>query len=985
MYIAFDKEQKRISINDAVQGDTFFCPICLERLFVKAGTERARHFSHYPKCECNDGWNGQYDMSEWHYEWQNIFPADNQEVVVQWDDIRHRADVLVDRTVAEFQHSPLSAGKFNDRNVFYHNNIGYKVVWLYDMREDYESGQLKEKNVNIFSWSKPRSTFRKYNLRAGAIDLFFQISDDNECILQIHEFYEGFFQIKQRFTKEAFLSYIGLIDGKCLPPLHIDTNIDEEYQRFSEKYNIVLNLQQQRAVQAVSGANLMIAVPGSGKTTVMVARMGYMIYCKGIAPENILAITYTKSATNDIKQRFAQKFDKNIADRLNIRTINSLCEQIITRYVQKYNRKNRHKLLNDSEQCAIIKSIYTSITGDKFPHEADIIEAQTKISYIKNMMLTTPELRADYLPQDSIYKDFYNRYEDTLKANQRMDYDDQLRFAKIFLEKRPDLLCEFQDKYQYICVDEAQDTSKIQHEIVRLLASKWNNIFMVGDEDQSIYRFRAAYPQALLNFTDIYINPYVLFLETNYRSTRQIVSAAQKFISQNINRHSEKHMRSSREYGKPIKRINVRKKHEQYSTVAETAMQDHGQMAILYRNNASAIPLMDLFLRNNIPFQRLKDKGENFFTCKVVQDIVFFLRFAINPNDADAFMKIYYKCGYGFNQRAATWSCTKSLQKGISISDELINQLSQWRSLEQKALDFKEKMKRIAASAPQDAIDMICNYWYRDYAREKELDIGKCDILYSLAVQEKNITGFLERLVLLPKLIENYHCSAENPVILSTIHSAKGLEFDIVYVVDAYDGSLPHSDRETAKEQERIDNYEEERRLFYVAITRAKNELYLLSVNEYRTGFINEIVPESHTNQYNKVDVELKDKHAFLSDILTPINVSGMINNVTETTSIPNQPYKRSISEVISETNNKSKLNFEGKSPMSKQQKYEIDFSDVSDKFTQQTSIIRDRFGTRWVKCVKCGAIKTDCEFASYGGENTVNLGTCSEFSRNKR
>ena len=172
--------------------------------------------------------------------------------------------------------------------------------------------------------------------------------------------------------------------------------------------------------------------------------------------------------------------------------------------------------------------------------------------------------------------------------------------------------------------------------------------------------------------------------------------------------------------------------------------------------------------------------------------------------------------------------------------------------------------------------------------------------------------------------------------------------------------------------------------MFYVAITRAKNELYLLSVNEYRTGFINEIVPESHTNQYNKVDVELKDKHAFLSDILTPINVSGMINNVTETMSIPNQPYKRSISEVISETNNKPKPNFEGKSPMSKQQKYEIGFSDVSDKFTHQTSIIRDRFGTRWVKCVKCGAIKPDYEFASYGGENTVNLGTCSECSRNK-
>ena len=119
MFIALDKEQKRISIKDAVQDDAFFCPVCLEKMFVKAGTKRARHFSHFPNCECNDSWNGQYDMSDWHYEWQNQFPAENQEVVVQCDDVRHRADVITDRTVLEFQHSPLSSGKFNDRNVYW--------------------------------------------------------------------------------------------------------------------------------------------------------------------------------------------------------------------------------------------------------------------------------------------------------------------------------------------------------------------------------------------------------------------------------------------------------------------------------------------------------------------------------------------------------------------------------------------------------------------------------------------------------------------------------------------------------------------------------------------------------------------------------------------------------------------------------------------------------------------------------------------------
>ena len=398
-------------------------------MFVKAGTERAHHFSHFPNCECRDSWNGHYDMSDWHYDWQNQFPPENQEVVVQCDEIQHRADILTDRTVVEFQHSPLSSGQFNDRNVFYHNNIGYKVVWLYDMREDYDNGQITESTANRFLWSRPRSTFRKYTLHSGQIDLFFQISDEGECILHIQEFTESGFCIKKKYTKEAFLAYVGLHGGVCLPPLHLDIQVNEEYQRFAEKYSIKLNLQQQRAVQAVSGANLMIAVPGSGKTTVMVARMGYMIYCKGIAPENILAITYTKSATADIRQRFADKFDSVTAKRLNIRTINSLCEKIINRYVQMYHR-TRFTLLKDNEQIAIIKRIYTDITGDKFPHEADIIEAQTAISYIKNMMLTTPELRAEYLPDDSIYEEFFNRYTEDTQNTKTHGFDDQLVYAK---------------------------------------------------------------------------------------------------------------------------------------------------------------------------------------------------------------------------------------------------------------------------------------------------------------------------------------------------------------------------------------------------------------------------------------------------------------------------------------------------------------------------------------------------------------------------
>ncbi len=841
MYIALDKEQKRISIDQAVKGDIFFCPVCLEKMFMKTGTEKANHFAHYPKSNCKDSWNVQYDMSDWHYEWQNMFPPENQEVVVQWNDIRHRADVLIERTVMEFQHSPLSSGKFNDRNVFY-SNIGYKVVWLYDMRDEYATDQISEVTPNQFLWSKPIPTFRKYTVKSGKIDLFFQIADKDKCIIQIKEFTENGFQIKAKFTKDEFLAYVGMQDGVCLLPLHIDIQVNEDYKQFAEKYNIQLNPQQQRAVQAVNGANLMIAVPGSGKTTVMVARMGYMIYCKGIKPENILAITYTKNATNDIKKRFADKFGLTMANHLNICTINSLCEKIINRYAEMFNRK-RFTLLKESEQKAIVKDIYTEVTGDKFPHDADIIEAQTVISYAKNMMLTTPALWAEYFPEDSIYENTYTKYTERLNQQKRMDFDDQLIYAKIFLKKFPQLLAEFQDKYQYICVDEAQDTSKIQHNIIQILASKQNNIFIVGDEDQSIYHFRGAYPRALMDFTDTYKNPYTMFLETNYRSTEQIVHTAQKFISCNINRHSEKHMKASRGTGKQIEIISVKKKYEQYSMLSTIAKTERGQLAVLYRNNDSAIPIMDLFLRTNIPYKRLKDNGENFFTSKVVQDIIYFLRFAINPNDAEAFMKIYYKCGYGIREKTAYWSCRKSKSKGITIADELINQMSQWKTLMRKAEDFRNKMYKISTLPPHNAIELINRFWYDNYAEENGLDIRKVDILYSLAVREYTIANFLKRLEILPRLIENYQCTDENPVILSTIHSAKGLEFDTVYLVDAYDDCLPHMDRETAIELEQIDSYEEERRLFYVAITRAKNELYLFSIQEYQCSFVNEIIP----------------------------------------------------------------------------------------------------------------------------------------------
>lgn len=227
MYIALNKDKRRITVQQAVHGDTFFCPFCMEKMFLKSGKERMSHFSHYPHTECKDSWNDQYDTSEWRYEWQQQFPLENQEVIVQWENVRHRADVLIDRTVIEFQHKPLSAGKFNDKNIFYHNNSGYKVIWLYDMRALSENKELAEIPNNDYIWQNSVSSFRKYILKAGRIELFFQVSDEGNCILSIEVFNDHGFIIKKRYSKEEFLQYLGMQNGQCSAPAYDDLTSNE--------------------------------------------------------------------------------------------------------------------------------------------------------------------------------------------------------------------------------------------------------------------------------------------------------------------------------------------------------------------------------------------------------------------------------------------------------------------------------------------------------------------------------------------------------------------------------------------------------------------------------------------------------------------------------------------------------------------------------------------------------------------------------------
>ena len=369
---------------------------------------------------------------------------------------------------------------------------------------------------------------------------------------------------------------------------------------FIEKYASQLNDEQLQAVRSADGPVLLLAVPGSGKTTTLVTRLGYMIYVRGIAPETILTLTYTVAATKDMAKRYAAIFGEDIADRLEFRTINGICAKIIAAYGRRIGKTAFSLVTDDGQTAKLLTDIYLKYM-EEYPTESDIKTVRTLITYSKNMMLSDKEI--EKLGKDENIELFpiYRDYNETLRKMSLMDYDDQMIYAYKMLKGSKELLEYYRNIYRYICVDEAQDTSKIQHMIIGLLAGKTGNLFMVGDEDQSIYGFRAAYPEALLDFEKDHPGARVLVMDKNYRSNSKIVEISDYFIQKNEDRHP-KHMKATRSSGDDINYINLSGRASQYNYLLKVADNPMRQTAVLYRDNESVLPLVDILERNGTPY-----------------------------------------------------------------------------------------------------------------------------------------------------------------------------------------------------------------------------------------------------------------------------------------------------------------------------------------------------------------------------------------------
>ena len=625
-----------------------------------------------------------------------------------------------------------------------------------------------------------------------------------------------------------------------------------DYKEFVKTYHLNLTPRQEAAVRTVRGPVLLLAVPGSGKTTVLVSRLGYMLTCCGIAAEEILTMTYTVAATGDMKRRFEAVFGPELAAGLEFRTINGVCSKIIRRYEQSRGREAFALVTDERVSGMILTELWRKVNQGGYPAESDIKSLRTAITYAKNMLLSGEEELKSVEDAPEHFPELFAEYKNIMRQRRLMDYDDQMQYALTILKRCPDLLAEFRGRWPYLCVDEAQDTSKIQHIIISLLAGESGNLFMVGDEDQSIYGFRAAWPEALVNFEQDHPGAKVLLLEQNFRSTPEIVAAADRFIVQNKQRHP-KTMEAVRPSGAEVRAVEVKSRAAQYAYLEKVAEGCGRETAVLYRDNDCALPLIDALSRRGIPY-RCRQVDSSFFTHRVILDLTDIIRFAIDLTDKNRFLGLYYKLNT-YLRREEAMAAAAACPDGESIL--------KWIDRKGKVNDYaavscrmaEANLKHLLKDNGADAVTRILDkLGYRDYLKKRSMDAGKAEILRAIGRQEPDPQGLLRRLDELQAIVSAGSVDPNSNFILSTVHSSKGLEYDRVYLMDVFDGMLPREAEKTDTDLKQQRLMEEERRIFYVGMTRAKNELNIFTFdrNGPASGFADAVFEKKKPEQVKK-------------------------------------------------------------------------------------------------------------------------------------
>lgn len=606
------------------------------------------------------------------------------------------------------------------------------------------------------------------------------------------------------------------------------------YEQYKNEYGIRLDPAQDAACRETEGHILLLAVPGSGKTTVMTARLGYLVRGIGIPADTVLAVTYSVAGAKEMQKRYEKVFGSRDVE---IRTIHGFCAKIIAAYGKACERRP-FSLIGDAMggQAGIIRDILRKYGG--YPTDNEIKDVMTAVTYCRNMMLDDKEIEKVSIDGRD-FPQIYRAYREFKRENRLMDYDDQLFYGYNIMCRFPDAVRDYAGRFQYVCVDEAQDTSKIQHMIIRKAAEGCGNLFMVGDEDQSIYGFRAAYPQGLLEFDKVYPDAKVLFIEKNYRSTKTVVNAADRFIAANTDRR-EKHMVTDNPQGESIEKVRLNDLSELpvYIRIeAREAENESGKTtAVLCRLNDSLIPIIDVLSDAGIPYTARAVDGL-FFTHFIVRDILSFLQFARDPFDAVLFEKLYYKMSAGINRADFDYAVRVNRGGGMLSYPEFMATCPVMKySVRKRMKMVAAALFRITGATSAQAIRLVLSECgYGAYLSHRTNDLSKVSTLLAIAEKRPGQDEFVARISRLREIVTEGR--QDGGIILSTIHSAKGMEFDHVILCDAENGILPSVYEPSAGgkyTEEELSEREEDRRLFYVAVTRAKKKLSLVT---YESAF----------------------------------------------------------------------------------------------------------------------------------------------------
>lgn len=583
---------------------------------------------------------------------------------------------------------------------------------------------------------------------------------------------------------------------------------------------------QKKAIEHGAGPLMVLAGPGSGKTFVITHRIKYLIEGSGINPAHILVVTFSRAAAKEMKDRFEKLQGKS---HVTFGTFHSVFFSILkTAY-----GFSAEQIASDELRYTLIKELIKKneiVNEDINTLSGNLLN---EIALIKQDNINIKNYYSNSIASDT-FKKLYKEYEAELETRNKLDFEDMLSLTYELLSERKDILTAVQNRYQYILVDEFQDINFLQYNIIKLMAGKKQNITVVGDDDQSIYRFRGARPEIMLGFERDFRNVSKVFLDINFRSTTQIVDASTKLISFNSKRFP-KTFEANNGSGAPVSVIEFKNPFAEVNSIVKDikeyikAEQDINNIAVLYRTNLSPRLLIERMMKNNIPFT-IRDSIPNLFEHWVSKDIISYIKLAINLGNKNDLLRI--------SNKPNRYISRDSLSSSKANIETLFDYYDDKSYMIKRIIELREHLRTIKNLKPATALRYIRNVvgydeYIEEYCDMNGIESDDCyTVLGDLENSASEFNTFSDWFVHMEEykeeLIEARKKSNEDDigVRLMTFHSSKGLEFDIVYIIDVNEGSVPY------KKAKGADEIEEERRMFYVAMTRARHKLFICYCKE---------------------------------------------------------------------------------------------------------------------------------------------------------